>query len=219
MLLRGVNGRLIVARRVEGLVPALGYTPHEVHFSLLRKAIKRLQLASAKLDIEKHEAEETFRKLLGRLRVPVSGGRQITSFLHWVSNWERTDFGICSASDNERKLLSLHATEPWQGWLAYASTTDPEESVCAAGYKHECHLPICELIQAAKRIRRVNKKLKAFEQGFISEGGLKDREWYKHLGVAPGKWLGKCWSLSFNSFLYLVMARNRLRCDHFARAD
>jgi N-acetylated-alpha-linked acidic dipeptidase len=28
---------------------------------------------------------------------------------------------------------------------------------------------------------------------FISEDGIKDREWYRHLGVAPGKWLGKHW--------------------------
>jgi N-acetylated-alpha-linked acidic dipeptidase len=25
---------------------------------------------------------------------------------------------------------------------------------------------------------------------FISEDGIKDREWYRHLGVAPGRWLG-----------------------------
>jgi len=46
-------------------------------------------------------------------------------------------------------------------------------------------------IEAARRLGRSNKKLIAFERGFISEGGIKDREWYKHLGVAPGKWLGK----------------------------
>ena len=46
------------------------------------------------------------------------------------------------------------------------------------------------LVKAAKAVRKVNKKLATFEQGFISEGGIKDREWYRHLGVAPGKWLG-----------------------------
>ncbi|KAG6873768.1 hypothetical protein C0995_011587 [Termitomyces sp. Mi166 len=49
---------------------------------------------------------------------------------------------------------------------------------------------IKKLIKAAKRVVKVNKKIIAFERGFISEGGIKDREWYKHLGVAPGKWLG-----------------------------
>lgn len=44
--------------------------------------------------------------------------------------------------------------------------------------------------KAVKRIKAVNKKLVAFERGFISKDGIKDREWFKHLGVAPGKWLG-----------------------------
>ncbi|KAG6904041.1 hypothetical protein DXG01_013002, partial [Tephrocybe rancida] len=63
-------------------------------------------------------------------------------------------------------------------------------------HKHKHHgLPhppkeIKKLIKAAKRIVKANKKIIAFERGFISEGGIKDREWYKHLGVAPGKWLG-----------------------------
>jgi hypothetical protein len=25
---------------------------------------------------------------------------------------------------------------------------------------------------------------------FLSEEGIRDREWYKHKGTAPGKWLG-----------------------------
>jgi len=29
-----------------------------------------------------------------------------------------------------------------------------------------------------------------FERGFIDEAGLSGRGWYKHLGVAPGYWLG-----------------------------
>lgn len=52
--------------------------------------------------------------------------------------------------------------------------------------------PIHEFIKAAKRVQTANAKLVAFEKGFISEEGIKDREWYRHLGVAPGKWLGVC---------------------------
>ncbi|THH11530.1 hypothetical protein EW145_g577 [Phellinidium pouzarii] len=52
------------------------------------------------------------------------------------------------------------------------------------------HVPIHKFIRAAKRVRRANKKLSSYERGFISEDGIKDREWYLHLGVAPGKWLG-----------------------------
>lgn len=54
----------------------------------------------------------------------------------------------------------------------------------------EKHFPIRKFIRAAKRIQRVNKKLASFEQGFLSKDGIKDREWYLHLGVAPGKNLG-----------------------------
>ena len=39
-------------------------------------------------------------------------------------------------------------------------------------------------------VRKLNKKLQTFEQGMISNQGLKGREWYKHLGTAPGRWLG-----------------------------
>lgn len=50
--------------------------------------------------------------------------------------------------------------------------------------------PIKEFFKAAKRVQAVNAKLVAFEKGFLHEEGIKDREWYRHLGVAPGKWLG-----------------------------
>jgi len=36
----------------------------------------------------------------------------------------------------------------------------------------------------------VNQKLIGFEKGFVSKDGIPDREWYKHLVIAPGKWLG-----------------------------
>ena len=47
--------------------------------------------------------------------------------------------------------------------------------------------PSRKIIQAVERVRAVNQKLVAYERGFISEGGIKDREWYKHLVVAPGE--------------------------------
>ncbi|KAJ3576240.1 hypothetical protein NP233_g572 [Leucocoprinus birnbaumii] len=46
------------------------------------------------------------------------------------------------------------------------------------------------LIRTTHRVREINDKLRSFERGFISEDGIKDREWFKHLGVAPGRWLG-----------------------------
>jgi N-acetylated-alpha-linked acidic dipeptidase len=44
--------------------------------------------------------------------------------------------------------------------------------------------------RAVGRVRAVNQKLVAFERGFIHEDGIKGREWYRHLAIAPGKFLG-----------------------------
>ena len=55
-----------------------------------------------------------------------------------------------------------------------------------------------------KGIREVNLRKKGFESTLLVENGqdgLKGREWYKSLVVAPGRWLGE----SFNSiFAHLV---------------
>ena len=56
------------------------------------------------------------------------------------------------------------------------------------------------LRKLAKRIQVLNAKSSAFERGFISTEGIKDREWYKHLAVAPGKWLGS-YSFLFSLFV------------------
>ncbi|KAI0353024.1 Zn-dependent exopeptidase [Trametes cingulata] len=50
--------------------------------------------------------------------------------------------------------------------------------------------PIGKFVKAARRVQAANAKLVAFERGFIDEKGIEGREWYRHLGVAPGKWLG-----------------------------
>ena len=63
--------------------------------------------------------------------------------------------------------------------------------------------PPHKLVEAVKRVQVVNKKLSGFESGFISEEGIAKREWYKHLGVAPGKWLG-CVNLTFTQTVLLT---------------
>lgn len=40
------------------------------------------------------------------------------------------------------------------------------------------------------KLHRVNIRLRDYERGFIDKKGLRDRNWYRHLGVAPGRWLG-----------------------------
>ncbi|KAN0064179.1 Vacuolar protein sorting-associated protein 70 [Thecaphora frezii] len=47
-----------------------------------------------------------------------------------------------------------------------------------------------ELKKVLSGVRRLNQKVRKFEQGFIDSQGLVGRSWYKHLGVAPGRWLG-----------------------------
>ncbi|KAJ1300406.1 hypothetical protein OPQ81_005226 [Rhizoctonia solani] len=47
-----------------------------------------------------------------------------------------------------------------------------------------------ELGELIREARLINKKLSSFERGFISEDGLPGRKWYRHLIVAPGKWIG-----------------------------
>lgn len=44
------------------------------------------------------------------------------------------------------------------------------------------------MVRVRHNLSAINKKLASFERGFLSDAGIKDREWYRHLGVAPGKW-------------------------------
>lgn len=60
------------------------------------------------------------------------------------------------------------------------------------GHGMKPRFPAKRFRKATQRVRAVNQKLKAFERGFIHEDGIKDREWYRNLDIAPGKWLGKC---------------------------
>ncbi|KAI0832613.1 Zn-dependent exopeptidase [Trametes gibbosa] len=59
-----------------------------------------------------------------------------------------------------------------------------------AVFGHAPKGPIARFVKAALRVQKANAKLVAFERGFIHEDGLEGREWYRHLGVAPGRWLG-----------------------------
>ena len=37
-----------------------------------------------------------------------------------------------------------------------------------------------KFLKARKAVASVNRRLRLFEQGFISEGGIKSREWYRY---------------------------------------
>ena len=172
---------------VENLVPSLGEKANDVDFSPLRTSIKNLQETSLKLDQEKFDAEKDFKKFLRRLPSSRrSHCRRRSVALRKVNDWIKGVFGVPS-TEAELQRLSPPTLDSLDEYLSY---------VFAKGVDYfETHkkwsFPIHRFIKAAKRVSRANKKLVAFERGFISEEGIKDREWYKHLGVAPGKWLGK----------------------------
>ncbi|KAH9482787.1 putative glutamate carboxypeptidase [Psilocybe cubensis] len=181
---------------VEKLLPTLGEKMHEVDFTSLRQSIQQVQEASHQLDEEKADAEEDFKRLLKRMPFPGRRGarctRRRTSFVRRIADWVKSIFGVPPPTDTELQLLSLRHANSWEEYLEYATDANGEisESFEALLGGHGLPFPIHEFIKAAKRVARSNKALKAFELGFISENGIKNRQWYKHLGVAPGKWLG-----------------------------
>ncbi|KAK7052865.1 Vacuolar protein sorting-associated protein 70 [Paramarasmius palmivorus] len=128
----------------------------------LRTSIAYLQVASNELDIEKREAEEKFKEALEKLPTRSRMASLFAGILDWAVSVGRFARGLLSGTEIEEGRPRF----PW-----------PKN-------------PYLEFAKAARRVKHVNEKLIAFERGFLSEDGLKGREWYRHLGVAPGKWLG-----------------------------
>lgn len=143
----------------------------------LRKAISELQDASAKLDVEKVKAEKAFHKAVRHLPRGRFGHR-----IRRIKNWIKNHLGISSPlpehDDADLKFPALH-------------TLNTIEDTSMQDLCKSRKGPLCDLIKAAVRVKKVNQKLSLFEGGFISEEGVKDREWFRHLGVAPGKYLGQ----------------------------
>ena len=173
------------------MVPSLGEEATNVEFSPLRTSIRNLQATSLKLDQEKFDAEKDFKKLLrqfpfpGRRRRGHCGKRN--GVLRRVADWIKGVFGVQPPTEAELQRLSLRTADSLEEYLSYVSAIGDDDFEIHTTWPFPTH----RLIKAAKRVSRANKKLIAFEHGFISEEGIKEREWYKHLGVAPGKWLGK----------------------------
>lgn len=149
-----------------------------------------MQKASIALDKEKTEAEEDIKRLLALFcwRRPYSStsGLFFTFMKRMFSIWPQT-------ADVRELAHCHHDADSWLQYLDEDVDSDEVEKAITNQMDDSLPLPfpIRRFIDAAKRVGRINKKLMKFERGFISEGGIKSREWYKHLGVAPGKWLGK----------------------------
>ncbi|KDQ16710.1 hypothetical protein BOTBODRAFT_106746 [Botryobasidium botryosum FD-172 SS1] len=163
--------------KVEALSSDAGF---RADFTGLRRAIARLKSASAKLDVKKTEVEKVFLKELENWRSGRNSGDKefmcAGRRMEGVRKWIKSVFGVVDPSGpasqgdmNMSAISGVRAQGSAHGW------TSP---------------PSKRFLEALRRVQDVNKKLSTFEQGFISEEGIKDREWYKHLGVAPGKWLG-----------------------------
>ncbi|KAI0353001.1 Zn-dependent exopeptidase [Trametes cingulata] len=191
--------------RVESIAST---TSLDVDFSGLRSAIRSLQKASHKLDREKAKAEKKLKKLLRRLAVRHIIRRKLRRAFcklrkligkecahheraaALANNPVHSEKAFeCSAMKNGR--TGLLPFKPHVGrapaWVK-EHREHGEVEIFRKGKKPS--FPMKKFKKAAKRVREVNKKLKAFERGFIHEDGIKDREWYRNLDVAPGKWLG-----------------------------
>jgi len=142
----------------------------------LRKSIARLQKASQSLDVQKDKAEKRLLRLVKK----------------WHDTQGHEDSEEVSQGPEKRALRHFR----WG--KAAAGANLHTRSISHHPHHHHPHRPhrgdrrrlLKKIIQAAKRVQAINKKLASFESGFISSEGIKDREWYKHLGTAPGKNLG-----------------------------
>ncbi|TBU33166.1 Zn-dependent exopeptidase [Dichomitus squalens] len=177
---------------VEDINAALSTT---ADFSGLRRSIGRLQAASKALDEEKEEAEKAFRELLDKIpHHEAHAHRHAHPHAHVdgdVVPHPDSEEGHPHPSGHGHSKCALHHHGhssringlPLPGWLKKIL-----EKIF--GHGGPPRGPIGKFVKAAQRVQAANAKLVAFERGFISEEGIKDREWYRHLGVAPGKWLG-----------------------------
>ncbi|TFK88929.1 Zn-dependent exopeptidase [Polyporus arcularius HHB13444] len=185
----------------------------DADFSRLRDSIERLVDASKALDAEKEDAEAKFRELLDKLPHSRPFHGHVHSHLHPHSHDNGGNHHHHEHDDakNEPAHIHPHGRDHardhaagdhlhLRGHCAHhgpplthrLAHNLPEwlKRLLEKIFKHGPPTPIKKFIEAAQRVQRANAKLVAFERGFISEEGIKDREWYKHLGVAPGKWLG-----------------------------
>ncbi|KAG1752576.1 uncharacterized protein EDB91DRAFT_1103334 [Suillus paluster] len=137
---------------------------YDVDLSPLRESLHALQSASLELDSTKTKVERKLRKILKQLKKR-----------HGICHKIRRK--VYKASCKLKKVFGMHKCES-KDKHEYTERERPHRQ------------PSQRLLKAVQRVQAVNKRLIAFERSFISNEGIKDREWYKHLGVAPGKWSG-----------------------------
>ncbi|GJJ08028.1 hypothetical protein Clacol_002235 [Clathrus columnatus] len=179
-----------VAKAADDLRVSIDLTP-------LRKSVKKLQDASLKLDKEKEDAEKQLWRIIRRW--------QRRHRKQYAGIDEQSEGGAHATNENEERgyksrwrrlrcfvknLLGLRRYDNNTSSEDANDTTMQDEQQDRIQTSNPRHRVPRRLRRAIKRVQNANKKLSTFEAGFISKDGIKDREWYKHLGVAPGKWLG-----------------------------
>ncbi|ORY34010.1 hypothetical protein BCR39DRAFT_518112 [Naematelia encephala] len=160
-------------KKVEKVASVLGFSK-SLDLTSLGESIDNLIAASLSLDAKKEVALERLHKLLPNPHHYRRGLFRSIARKWWQL---RSSFGSSKA---QSRLATMDS------WIP----------VDNQGARFP-HLPIPnipkkirEIKAVLKEIREINKKLQGFEGGFISTEGIKEREWYKHKGVAPGLWLG-----------------------------
>jgi len=177
-------------------------------FTDLRQAIAKVQEASQKLDHRKVRAEYRLKHALEKLSRHHSHGacgrRKFGKARAWIKKMFGVTEEVKGASYPQKWLKGARVTPRigrLPGWVEEQQEKAKEHRHGGHGHRKEHnhhhkhngdheHKGLRKLIRAVKEVQTVNKKLSSFERGFISEEGIPDREWYRHLGVAPGKWLG-----------------------------
>ncbi|KAF9484743.1 Zn-dependent exopeptidase [Pholiota conissans] len=165
----------------------------DIDFNALGKSINALQIASVALDEEKTKAQRDLRKLAKKWKKKHSKLQRFKRRLRRALCHIKNGLGRkCDCSHKDPG--SVDSVAAWEvddataiGMLMH-EIGDGELNV--QSFEQHPKFPIDKLKKIVKRIQVANHKAGAIERGFISEEGIKDREWYRHLAVAPGKWLG-----------------------------
>lgn len=179
----------------------------QLDLTSLRKSIHSLQKTSLRLESEKVKAEQELRKVIKKWNKRHSMLGELEAKLRAILHWIKSVFGVHSRHPGNGKAVeiqlpvwihgkqgghaegdSVYRVATQAGFVGEAFDLEPQYHNDSEHYHSRKLLE--RLRHAVKRVQRVNRKLATFERGFISEEGIKDREWYKHLAVAPGKWLG-----------------------------
>ncbi|KAF8812308.1 Zn-dependent exopeptidase [Phlegmacium glaucopus] len=153
-----------------------------VELKPLRNSIHALQKASIALDEERRKAERDLRKVIKSLKKHKKFLKKV--YCHILKLFGRK----CSCPHRKKSRMTVEGQEEdaMISGIAFHAGFDARSNIELLHHGKA----IYHLRKLVKHIQALNAKSSAFERGFISTEGIKDREWYKHLAVAPGKWLG-----------------------------